>query len=68
MLANRLWFAKALRSAAGSVAWHRLIQDAASGDSLCNGGSRRQAISLGTFFLALKRKYPVCRTGPAKLK
>jgi hypothetical protein len=41
MLANRLWFVKALRSATGSVLNHRLIQDAASGDSLCNGGSRR---------------------------
>jgi hypothetical protein len=68
MLANRLWFVKALRSATGSVLNHRLMQGAATGDSLCNGGSRLWAISLGTFFLALKRKYPVCRPGPAVLK
>jgi hypothetical protein len=45
-----------------------MIQDADSGDSRGNGGSRLWAISLGTFFLALKRKYPGCRTEPAKLK
>jgi hypothetical protein len=44
------------------------FQDADSGDSRGNGGSRLWAISLGTFFLALKRKYPGCRTEPAKLK
>jgi hypothetical protein len=51
-----------------SIAWKSMIQDADSGDSRCNGGSRLWAISLGTFFLALKRKYPGGRTEPAKLK
>jgi hypothetical protein len=45
-----------------------MIQDADSGDGLSNGGSRLWAISLGTFFLALKRKFADCRTEPAKLK
>jgi hypothetical protein len=45
-----------------------MIQDADSGDSRGNGGSRLWAISLGTFFLALKRKFLGGRTKPAKLK
>jgi hypothetical protein len=51
-----------------SIAWKSMIQDADSGDSLSNGGSRLWAISLGTFFLALKRKFLGGRTKPAKLK
>jgi hypothetical protein len=51
-----------------SIAWKSMIQDADSGDSRGNGGSRLWAISLGTFFLALKRKFPGGRTEPAKLK
>jgi hypothetical protein len=45
-----------------------MIQDADSGDSRGNGGSRLWAISLGTFFLALKRKFLGGRTKTAKLK
>jgi hypothetical protein len=52
----------------GSIAWKSMIQDADSGDSRGNGGSRLWAISLGTFFLALKRKFLGGRTKPAKLK
>jgi hypothetical protein len=58
MLANRLWFAKALQGVTDSVAWHRLIQDAASGDSLCNGGSRRYVFSLLTFYWTSKESKP----------
>jgi hypothetical protein len=51
-----------------SIAWKSMIQDADSGDSRGNGGSRLWAISLGTFFLALKRKFLGGRTKTAKLK
>jgi hypothetical protein len=58
MLANRLWFVKALRSATGSVLNHRLMQGAATGDSLCNGGSRRYVFSLLTFYWTSKESKP----------
>jgi hypothetical protein len=51
-----------------SIAWKSMIQDADSGDSRGNGGSRLWAISLGTFFLALKRKFLGGRTKTAKLE
>jgi hypothetical protein len=57
-LANRLRYAKALQGATDSVAWHRLIQDAVSGDSLCNGGSRRYVFSLLTFYWTSKESKP----------